>query len=349
MPRLTLIICTYCRPQPVKDLLASVQQQTRLPDETLIVDASPDQLTEQVVAAYQQTDVLPGLQYYLAPPAERGLTRQRNYGIARATGEVVAFLDDDTILEPAYFAEVLACFDRHPEAAGVGGYITNGSGWTRSTAAASDRLATYRWEGWEKRDDFRHRLRKLLQLDSPLPPGWMPPFGHGRSVNYPPTGNDYKVEFVMGGASAWRAEVFRRQHFSTYFEGYGLYEDLDFCVRVAREAALFLCTRARLAHYHASGGRPNQFRYGQMVVQNGWFVWRRRWPTPEFSQRLRWWAITLLLTICRFADVLRIRGGWQALTEAVGRLIGMVQVLYAPPRLGGLDTFEKSPDCTKVG
>jgi GT2 family glycosyltransferase len=331
MSRLTLIICTYCRPQPVKDLLASVQQQTRLPDETLIIDASPDDFTEQVVAEFQRANTIQALSYYQAPPEHRGLTRQRNYGIARVTGAIIAFLDDDTILEVDYFEQLLACFERHPEAAGVGGYITNGTAWKSVGSGAGRRLSVYRWEEWEKPDDFRNRLRRVLGLDSPLPPGWMPPFGHGRSVNYPPNGKEYAVEFIMGGASAWRSEIFARHHFSTFFEGYGLYEDLDFCVRVAREAPLFLCTRARLAHYHAAPGRPNRFHYGQMVVQNGWFVWRRRWPAPGWPNRFRWWAITILLTLCRIADSLRLRDSWQAITEASGRIYGMARVLINPP------------------
>src|SRR5207247_932846 len=146
-----------------------------------------------------------------------------------------------------------------------------------------------------RRDDLRWRLRKLLALESKLPPGFMPPFGHGRPPGYPPDGEDHKVEFIIGCASAWRRQPSEGLRFSTYFEGYGLYEDLDFSIQAGKRGVIYVCTKARLAHYHAPSGRPNQFRYGIMVVRNGWFVWRRRWPNPGFVSCCKWWAITSVL------------------------------------------------------
>lgn len=325
---LSLIVCTYRRPWQVQTLLAAIEGQRRLPDETLIVDGGSDNETEQVVQRVQQENQIPNLRYYRVPPEERGLTRQRNYGISLAQRELVAFLDDDTVPEPYYFAEIIGCFERHPDAAGVGGFITNESDWRPSKGGKRFPLGLFRWGEWERREDYRWRLRKLLGLTSSLPPGWMPDTGHGRPVGFlPPDGNDYKVEFLMGGSSAWRRSVFTRHQFSLYFAGYGLYEDMDFCVRVAREAPLYLCTRARVAHYHAPLGRPNWFDYGEMVVRNGWFVWRRRWPNPPASSSLRWWATTIVLTLCRIGDTVRGPERKQSLTEALGRMRGMVAVL----------------------
>lgn len=325
---LSLIVCTYRRPREVQTLLAAIGGQRKLPDETLIVDAGPDEETEQVVRRVQQENQIPNLQYYRVPPEERGLTRQRNYGISRAKGELVAFLDDDTVPEPDYFAETIACFERHPYAAGVGGFVTNESEWRRSKGRKRFSLVLFRWGGWERREDYRWRLRKLLGLTSSLPPGWMPDAGHGRPVGFlPPDGHDYKVEFLIGCSFAWRRSVFERHQFSLYFAGYGLYEDMDFCLRAAREAPLYLCTRARVAHYHAPSGRPNWFDYGEMVVRNGWFVWRRRWPDPPSLSNLRWWATTVMLTLCRIGDAVRGPARRQSFTEALGRMRGMVALL----------------------
>ena len=281
-PTLSLVVCTYCRPGPVWRLLDAVAKQSYVPDETLIVDSSPDQETAETVKAFQRKKGLQGLRYLAVPPEQRGLTRQRNFGIERCTGSVVAFLDDDTVPETGYFREVLSCLDRHPEAVGVGGQIT-GMEWTRVGGGGSPSLDVFEFEGWQRREDYRWRLRKLLGLASPLPPGWIPKFYHGRPASFPPDGRDYQVEFVMGGASAWRSEVFEKCRFSDCFVGYGLYEDMDFCIRATRIGSLYVCTRARVAHYHAPSGRPNHFRYGCMVVRNGWFVWRRRKPACPMS------------------------------------------------------------------
>jgi len=321
--KLSLIVCTYRRPAAVRRLLESLRAQTRPPDEILVVDASPDEETATVVSRV----LLPGLSCHRVPEEARGLTRQRNWGIARARGEVIAFLDDDTVPEPEYFAEVLACFDRHPGAVGVGGYIANEVAW-RPVAEGKIPLNVFRSRGWERREDYRWRLRRLCGLGSPFPAGWMPPSGHPRATGFvPPDGEDHRVEFFMGGASAWTRELLERMRFSPWFEGYGLYEDLDFCLRAGRDGSLWLCTRARLAHFHEESGRPHRFHYGEMVVRNGWRVWRLRWPDPVWPNRGRWWATTLLLTVCRLGDAVRGPARRAALSESMGRLWGMARML----------------------
>ncbi len=319
---LSLVVCTYRRPAALAELLEALRGQTRPPDEILVVDASPGSETEALVRSLPP---LPGLRYEKAPPEHRGLTRQRNYGVARVGGEVVAFLDDDAVPAPDYCEQLLACFSRHPEAVGVGGFV-EGVPWC--TAGEGQPLSVYRFAGWERREDLRWRLRRVLGLAPSLPPGWMPPSGHGRPVGFlPPDGEDHPVESVLGCAMAWRRRVFEALRFSPYFEGYGLYEDLDFCVRAAGLGPIVLCTRARLRHEHAPAGRPDAFRYGVMVVRNGWFVWRRRWPRPGLADRARWWATTLVLAGCRMAG-----GRPAAVLEALGRLWAMPGVLLRPPR-----------------
>ena len=323
-PELSLVVCTYRRPAAVAALLAALRGQTRRPDEVLVVDASPDAETEEVVRSGPS---LPGLRYEKAPPEHRGLTRQRNYGVARTNGEVVAFLDDDAVPAPEYCEEILACFERHPDAVGVGGFV-EGVAWRRASGGEPP-LSVFRLDGWERREDLRWRLRRILRLDPALSPGWMPPSGHGRPVGFlPPDGEDHPVESLLGCAMAWRRRVFDSVRFSPYFEGYGLYEDLDFCIRASRLGSIVLCTRARLRHEHAPAGRPDAFRYGMMVVRNGWFVWRRRWPQPKPADRLRWWATTFVLAGCRMAG----GGGRAALLETLGRLWAVPGVLLRPPR-----------------
>jgi glycosyltransferase involved in cell wall biosynthesis len=339
---LSLIICTYRRPASVVALLESLRQQTHPPDEVLVVDGSPDDATALAVARFCADTGEARVRYLPVPPEQRGLTRQRNWGLDRATGAVIAFLDDDVLLEPAYFAELLRVLDAQPAAVGVGGYITNlVTSWQAPAAAAAAtanapreavagngvRDGMYHWHGWRRPLDLRWRLRARLGLLPATPPGWLPPDGHGWSVNwYPPDGQAYRVEYLMGGASAWRAELFQRQRFSPYFEGYGLYEDLEFCIRAAREGELHLCTSARLSHHEAPAGRPRHFRYGMMVVRNGWHVWRQRWPRPSRRARLRWWLISLLLAACRAGNALS-RRPLPPVQETLGRLCGMLGLL----------------------
>lgn len=313
MSSLSLVVCTLHRPRSVQRLLEALAVQTVPADEVLVVDASDD---EQTAAVVDEADGVPGLVHHAVGPAGRGLTKQRNVGIERSSGDLVAFLDDDTVPDPAYVAELHACFDRHPDAAGVGGTIDEG-GWRRAVAPEVP-SGWYRRGGWERREGARWRLRRLLGLDAGAPPGHVPRSGHGRPIAFlPPDGEDHEVELLMGGASAWRREVLERHRFDPGFEGYGLYEDLELCLRAREDGPLFVAGSAHLVHEHAPEGRPDHRRYGRMVVENGWYVWRRRWPEPSAADRVRWWATTVVLALCRAA------GGRAGRAEATGRFTAM--------------------------
>ena len=67
------------RPKPLSQLLHSVKEQTLYPDEILIIDGSTNDETEQILA----NNSFLNLNYFLVPKEQRGLTKQRNYGIAR--------------------------------------------------------------------------------------------------------------------------------------------------------------------------------------------------------------------------------------------------------------------------
>jgi len=327
----TLIICTYKRPQALLTLLQSVKQQTLYPNSILIVDGSPDDDTQVMLAQNSFSKLV----YFKVDAQDRGLTKQRNYGIARVdnSSEVVCFLDDDTILAPRYFEELIKTYQHYPEALGVGGYITNEVHWEPIGTVYEPKSNEFYFDGWKRKDGSRFVWRKKLGLDSDVPPGCSPEFSHGRSVGFlPPSGKVYPVEQLMGGVSSFRKTVFKQFQFSTYFEGYGLYEDADFTLRVSKAGKLYLNTAAQLEHHHDASGRPNQYAYGKMVVRNGWYVWRVKYPKPSFNAKLKWHAITLLLTAIRVTNVVTSPKKKEALTESLGRLYGWFSLFFNAPR-----------------
>lgn len=320
------------RPQSVLQLLQSVREQSLYPDEILIVDGSTNSETETILKENQFSN----LYYFSVPPEHRGLTKQRNYGIERVGNEmeIVCFLDDDTVLEKEYFEQLLKTYTIHPEAKGVGGYIANETETEFVGIEYQPKNDEYFFDGWKRKDGSRFILRKRLGLDSDCPPGFSPLFSHGRSVSFlPPNGKIYEVEQLMGGVSSFRKEVFESFQFSTYFEGYGLYEDTDFCLRLAKTGKLFVNTAAHLNHYHATSGRPNQYQYGKMVVRNGWYVWRIKNPKPFFKDKLKWHSITILLTVIRFSNTFTTNKRKVAFTEALGRTIGWLSLWVNKPKI----------------
>jgi glycosyltransferase involved in cell wall biosynthesis len=327
-----LIICTYMRPKPLVTLLDSVFKGVLIPSEILIIDGSIDEETRVALEEKKYKN----LHYHKVSEAQRGLTKQRNYGIEQVSDvmEIVCFLDDDTIVSQEYFKELISSYDRFPEALGVGGYITNEVNWRPLEVGAQISTNQFAYDGWVRSDGARFVLRKKLGLDSNVAPGYMPEFSHGRSVSFlPPSGKTYPVEQFMGGVASYKKEMLDSYKFSEYFEGYGLYEDADYTLRLSNVGSLYVNTAAQLEHHHDAGGRPSKYKYGKMVVRNGWYVWRVKHPNPSFIARLKWNAITIVLTKIRWINVITTRNRKEAFTEALGRTIGWFSLLVSKPKI----------------
>ena len=329
--KFSLIICTYMRPNPLRKLLQSVKGQTIYPDEILIVDGSENQETKVML----EQNRFQHLHYFSVSEEDRGLTRQRNYGIARAGKkmDIVCFLDDDTVLEPDYFEQLLKTFEIHPDALGVGGYISNEVKWEK---LMTDKCMknNFCMDGFMRKEGIRIKIRKQLGLLDNTPPGFMPRYSHARAISYlPPSDKTYSVEFFMGGVSSFRKVLFTKIQFSTYFEGYGLYEDLDFCLRASKIGNLYVNTAAKLEHHHEEAGRPNEYRYGKMVVRNGYYVWRVKYSNPSFNDILLFHLNVLLLMKISFINGLFSSNKKQELTESIGRLAGWLSLFFNKPKI----------------
>jgi GT2 family glycosyltransferase len=326
--KFSLIICTYQRPESLLKLLKSLQLQSWYPDQILIIDGSLDIFTEEVL----KSNKFSNLNYYRVEEQERGLTKQRNYGIQKVakTSEIVCFLDDDIVLTREYFKNLVTTYSKFPDAVAVGGYILDEVKWKINPYEKEVQFDEFEMDGWVRKLGSRNAFRKKLGLLSDQPPGFMPEFSNGLSIGFlPPSDKTYPVEFFMGGVASYRKELFEKIGFSSYFEGYGLYEDMDFCLRASKIGQLYVNTAAQLFHYHEEAGRPNKFNYGKMVVRNGWYVWRIKYPNPNFKAQLKWHSIAFLLTLVRLGNVINIDRKKEAFTESLGRIVGWWSLLIA--------------------
>jgi len=101
----SVIICAYTlkRWNELVAAVASVEKQTRRPDETIIVIDHNPALLERANETFTGATVIPSR-------AGRGLSGARNTGVEAARGEIVAFLDDDARAEPAWLAGLLGAY-----------------------------------------------------------------------------------------------------------------------------------------------------------------------------------------------------------------------------------------------
>jgi glycosyltransferase involved in cell wall biosynthesis len=104
----SVIIPTYKRRLQVCRAIESVLQQTRVPDEVIVVDdGSGDGTAGWLITHYPQVRLV-------ARPTCQGVSAARNRGIAEATGEWLAFLDSDDEWLPGKMARQLAALAREP-------------------------------------------------------------------------------------------------------------------------------------------------------------------------------------------------------------------------------------------
>ena len=113
-----VVIATYRRPDDVARCLDAIGLQTRPPDELVVVDASPDTLTRDLVAAR------PGVTYLRNEAGMGTLPTSRAIGIRATRSDVVAFLDDDSVVRPDWLMRLLEPYDA-PHVGAVGGRVVN--------------------------------------------------------------------------------------------------------------------------------------------------------------------------------------------------------------------------------
>jgi GT2 family glycosyltransferase len=319
------------RPESLVGLLQSIEKQTLYPNEIIVIDGSLNKETEIALT----NNEFQNLKYFLVNDEDRGLTKQRNFGVSKVSkdSEIVCFLDDDTVLESNYFAEIIKTFETNNDVSGVGGVAINEYKWKlQEENVLYNKNKFYLFEGYYYKEGLRNVMRNYLGLASNLGPGKMPDYSHGRTCGFPMTGKTYEVDLLIGMSMSFRKSVFDKINFSRFFEGYGLYEDADFSLRALQFGKNVINTKAHLSHFHAESGRPNKYKYGIMVVRNGWYVWRVKNATPGFNDRFKWNAITILLTIIRLSNVITETKKKEAFTEAMGRIVGWWSLLFNKPK-----------------
>lgn len=326
-----LIICTYNRKEPLLLLLDSIKKQSLYPNQIIIIDGSTNDYTENSLDLH----LFPLLEYFRVNSEDRGLTLQRNIGITKVheMTDIVCFLDDDTVLKSNYFENLIKTYLDYPNAIGVGGYILDEVKWRKDSSNRID-FDEYEYDGWVRKLGSRNKLRKKTGLLSNEAPGKMPEFSHGLSIGFlPPSNKIYPVDFFMGGVASYKFTLFNKLKFSSYFEGYGLYEDMDFCLRASKVGQLYVNTGAGLYHFHDPSGRPNKYQYGKMVIRNGWYVWRVNNARPNFKSKVKWHGISLLLILIRVSNILTSSNRMEAFTESFGRIVGWFSLLLSKPKI----------------
>ncbi len=307
-----LILATYRRPKEIRRVLQAVNNMQQRPVEVVVVDGSTDDDSQHAIAGWLAKARLSFNLIYAKCP--KGLTRQRNAGIDLSSGRYVFFLDDDCIPQEGYFAEICRVFDddRARMVGAVSGLIIN----------EMLQPLSRRW-----------RLRFALHLAPQVEPGVYHPSGTSVPCNLiSPFVGVRSIDTLSGCTMTFRREVFKRERFSEFFDGYAQGEDLEISLRVRRRWTILWCGTARVVHEHALGGRPGSFAKGVMEVRNRHFIWKRHTPAASNFDKLRFWLDVMFLMGVDVANFCYRPSHTYHMAHARGLLKGTISSILSPAR-----------------
>lgn len=250
MKKISIIVCTKNRKEDLEAFIDSLNKQTEIPSEFIIVDAS----FVSYEHSYENRFDLDNCKFiYIHIPDSRGLTYQRNMGVKASSSEILCFFDDDTILDENYIKILKESFANN-EIIGFTGNIIN-----------------------EERKnpilDFYNKLFLLTEFNN----------GDGRfkrsffyNMPFSDSENEKFVEFTPGCCMAFlRDKLIEAGSFDEDLIGYSIMEDGDVSYRVSRLGKILYRKDAKIIHNKSKNERLNKKDYFSMLLKNHKYFYRK--------------------------------------------------------------------------
>ena len=108
MPKYSIIVPVFNRPQELEELLQSLVGQSYTNFEVLVIDDGSQQRCDSV---YEKFTAQMDIKYFFKQNSGPGPSR--NFGFERASGAYLVVFDSDCVLPPAYFDAVETALARH--------------------------------------------------------------------------------------------------------------------------------------------------------------------------------------------------------------------------------------------
>jgi GT2 family glycosyltransferase len=286
----SVVIATFERPEELRATLSSILLQTRLPEQTIVIDSSRDNNTLDLVKTF--TSRLPLIYERATVPSA---AQQRNQGARLATAPLLGFMDDDIVLTPDTCAALCEVFDRD-EMEAVGGVAA-------------------RIEG------LRHPVPKgLLWWYYRMQAGYADrTYGgqlFGPAINCLPSysessGDLIPAHWLNSTCVLYRRSLFLLELFPR-FNGYSFMEDVHLSARIGKTHKLFFHATASCEHRDApSSWKRDAKALARMRIQNQRLVAREilDFSGPLFEFKLLLHRLFASISILRRRD----KNWWPAL------------------------------------
>lgn len=265
LSRIAYIIPTKDRPDDLRKLLISLQNQTVKADQIIIVDGGDKDIKNIV-------DDFPGLGTNYLRVRPPGLTRQRNAGKMAVKEDVslVGYLDDDIVMENNANEIMLNFFqDASADHAGASFNIVNNI------------------------ENRGHLFKRVFLIDSRRKGTVLT---SGMHTILHPVEKDTFVQWLSGGATVWRRQIIDSYNYDENYRGYGHFDDLDFSFRVNTRYKLKVLRDARVWHYIAYPKTNKKFDFAVSDAINRFYFVRK------FPDRMKishfFWATFGMIMMC---------------------------------------------------
>ena len=274
--KVSVVVCTLNREDELKDCIDSIRNQSRKPDEIILVSM------EKLAIPGTRTIIQKG----------RGLPNARNLSLGEVSGDILIFFDDDTILDRDYIKSVLKAFDG-PDVGGVTGRLEN----PPEQAIKKGILG--------KITGFYARLFGFSGFFVTTP-------GIGRvlstgfiSTNFDQVCSVTEVQCMSGCNMAYsRSALSRTGKFDEDLIGNAYYEDADYSFRVHKNGfRLLAIPEARIKHLLTPTSREalSRLKYYQLFNQKTFFRKQVHSGSPVQLIRHRFAHLSLLLPVLAYS------------------------------------------------
>lgn len=121
--KISAVLCSYNRARFVIKAVESIFNQDfdKSKFEVIVVDNNSTDNVLELLSAYKQQHPDYNFSYYVEH--QQGVAHARTRCAKEAKGEIVAYLDDDSMAQPGWLASIAQFFDEHPEVYSTGGKI----------------------------------------------------------------------------------------------------------------------------------------------------------------------------------------------------------------------------------
>lgn len=116
MLSISVLICTYRRTHDLQRCLGSLDEQTRRPDDIIVVARQEDPETHAALSGFGANSLV-----RVVGVSAPGLVAARNAGLAALRTDIVAMIDDDTVPHPCWLKRIEGHFLADERLGGLGG------------------------------------------------------------------------------------------------------------------------------------------------------------------------------------------------------------------------------------